>query len=82
MSDEGGLRASLIRVTCSFMDKPKVAAEHQLIGDKRTLIVYDLDDEATPAEVVDDIVAAGRYLFFAPDTVPEARNRGYRPYKT
>jgi len=46
--------------------------------------VYDCDDEAQFEEVqrrVDDEDLVGRKLMqaFAPDTVEEARNRGFRP---
>jgi hypothetical protein len=52
--------------------------EHsRYLGDKRTQLVYDLDTWDEPA-VIDEIVAAGVGLSFAPDTLPEARNRGYR----
>jgi hypothetical protein len=51
--------------------------EHsRFIGDKRTQFVYDLDtwdDEA----VINEIVTAGVGLSFGPDTLDEARNRGY-----
>jgi hypothetical protein len=51
--------------------------EHsRFVGDKRTQLVYDLDswdDEA----IIDDIVAQGVGLSFGPDTLAEARNRGY-----
>jgi hypothetical protein len=30
---------------------------------------------------VEDVIAAEAGLCFGPDTLPEARNRGYRPYK-
>ena len=51
--------------------------EHsRFIGDKRTQLVYDLDTWEDP-EVIDEIVAAGVALSFGPDTLPEARNRGY-----
>ncbi|WP_420450895.1 hypothetical protein [Ilumatobacter sp.] len=49
---------------------------YNLIGDKRTQLVYDLetlDDHA----VIDEIAAAGVGLVFAPDTLAEAKNRGY-----
>jgi hypothetical protein len=70
------------------MYRPKGVADHRYIGDKRTGVVYDLDavcdDDAVPAPggaprgVIDDLVASGMYLCFAPDTPAEARNRGYR----
>jgi hypothetical protein len=51
--------------------------EHsRFVGDKRTQLVYDLDswdDEA----VINDIVDNGVGLSFGPDTLAEARNRGY-----
>jgi hypothetical protein len=51
--------------------------EHsRFIGDKRTQLVYDLeswdDDDA-----INEIVAEGVGLCFGPDTLAEARNRGY-----
>ena len=68
--------------------RPKGVADHRYIGDKRSGAVYDLDavpdDDTSPAAggtaraTIDDLVASGRYLCFAPDTLAEARNRGYR----
>lgn len=56
--------------------------EHsRFLGDKRTQLVYDLqswDDD----NVIDEFVGLGVALSFAPDTLPEARNRGYRPATT
>lgn len=48
------------------------------LGDKRSQIVFDVD--AAPQELIDDIVAAEVGLCFGPDTLAEARNRGYRPH--
>lgn len=52
--------------------------EHsRFVGDKRTQLVYDLDswdDVAT----INEIVERGVGLSFGPDTLAEARNRGYR----
>lgn len=51
--------------------------EHsRFVGDKRTQLVYDLDTWDDP-EIVDEIVAEGVGLSFGPDTLAEARNRGY-----
>ncbi len=51
--------------------------EHsRFIGDKRTQLVYDLDSWADRA-VIDEIADAGVGLCFGPDTLAEARNRGY-----
>ena len=63
------------------MDRPRGFAENRYLGDKRTQVVYDLDDDATPQEAIDDIVAAESYLAFGPDTLAEARNRGYKLHK-
>jgi len=52
--------------------------EHtQFLGDKRTQLVYDVDAWSN-TEVIDDIVATNSGICFAPDTLAEARNRGYR----
>jgi len=53
------------------------------VGDKRTQIVYDVDslDDSLDKEVIDELLAAGTYTCFAPDTLAEARNRGYRPLR-
>lgn len=60
------------------MDRPTRFDEHRFIGDKRTQTVYDLDDDGTPSDAIDDLAASEQFLTFAPDTLPEARNRGYR----
>ena len=59
------------------MDRHPKFEQSRYLGDKRTQLVYDLDewdDEAVIAEFVDQGVA----MSFAPDTLPEARNRGYK----
>ena len=56
--------------------------EHfRYLGDKRTQIVYDLDDAATPKNVIDDIVETGQGATFGPDSLAEARNRNYKAFK-
>jgi hypothetical protein len=58
------------------MQRP-VRFEHtRFLGDKRTQLVYDLD-EWDDKPVIDEIVAAETGLCFGPDTLAEARNRGY-----
>jgi hypothetical protein len=52
--------------------------EHRYVGDKRSQVVYDFDDPALPQELVDDLMASEQFASFGPDTLPEARNRGYR----
>ena len=48
------------------------------VGDKRSQVVYDLD-EVSDESVIDELVASEQYLVFGPDSLAEARNRGYRP---
>jgi hypothetical protein len=62
------------------MSRPTKFEHHQYVGDKRTQVVYDLD--TAPQELVDELMEAGTYLCFGPDTLVEARNRGYRPHPT
>lgn len=59
------------------MDRPAKFEDFQFIGDKRTQVVYDLD--AVDDEfVIDELIAAEAFICFGPDTLAEARNRGYR----
>jgi hypothetical protein len=58
------------------MERPSRFEHVRFLGDKRTQLVYDLD-EWTDREVIDEIVAAEVGLSFGPDTLAEARNRGY-----
>lgn len=48
------------------------------VGDKRSQVVYDLD-EVSDESVIEELVASEQYLVFGPDSLAEARNRGYRP---
>ena len=58
--------------------KRPVRVEHfRWLGDKRNQRVYDLD-EAIDESVIDELIASEQYLVFGPDTLAEARNRGYR----
>lgn len=58
--------------------------QYRFIGDRRTMRVYDCDvpeQRAAMAELVGDEDLIRRLLVqsFAPDTLVEARNRGFRP---
>jgi hypothetical protein len=58
------------------VERPTRFEDHRYVGDKRTQVVYDLDewdDEAT----IGELMSAETFLCFGPDTLPEARNRGY-----
>ena len=59
------------------VDRP-VRFEHvRWLGDKRDQVVHDLD-ACDSAEIIDELMAAQTATSFGPDTLPEARNRGYR----
>ena len=60
------------------MDRPSRFEHHRFIGDKRTQRVYDLD-EYENVEVIEELMESEQYMSFGPDTLVEARNRGYRP---
>jgi hypothetical protein len=59
------------------MERPSRFEHERFVGDKRTQLVYDLD-EWTDQSVIDELMASEAYTSFGPDTLPEARNRGYR----
>ena len=58
------------------MQRPSPFEHARYVGDKRTQLVYDLDEWSDPT-IVDEIVATGVGIQFGPDTLAEARNRGY-----
>jgi len=58
------------------MERPSRFEHTRFLGDKRTQLVYDLDtwtDDGVIREIVEHDVG----LCFGPDTLVEARNRGY-----
>ena len=59
------------------MERPTRVHGFRWLGDKRSQVVYDLDEVADES-VIDELMESGQYLVFGPDTLPEARNRGYR----
>jgi hypothetical protein len=62
------------------MERPGRFEDNRFLGDKRTQVVYDLDEDIDPA-VIDELIESEQYLAFGPDTLAEARNRGYRPHR-
>jgi hypothetical protein len=58
------------------MERPTKFEHTRFLGDKRTQLVYDVDNWED-SSVIDEIVAAETGLCFGPDTLVEARNRGY-----
>ena len=59
------------------MKRPTRVEHFRWLGDKRNQRVYDLD-EVSDESVIDELIASEQYLVFGPDTLAEARNRGYR----
>ena len=58
--------------------------DNRYIGNRDDMAVYDCDDDgqfAALEALVDEngLVGAQRLQSFGPDTLAEARNRGYRP---
>jgi hypothetical protein len=64
--------------------RPSRFESYRYLGDKRTLVVYDLDlvDEAGLGDAIDELMASEQFAAFAPDSLAEARNRGYRPHRS
>lgn len=59
-------------------------ADYRYIGTRDTMQVYDCDDEAQFTELEqrvteEDLVDRLLLQAFAPDSLDEARNRGFRP---
>ena len=59
------------------MERPGPFVDFRYLGDKRTQVVYDVD-EAGDVDVVNELVESGHGLVFGPDSLAGARNRGYR----
>ena len=62
------------------MKRPTRVEHFRWLGDKRTQRVYDLDD-VSDENIVNELIDSEEYLVFGPDTLAEARNRGYRQRK-
>ena len=66
------------------MSRLKRFEDHRFIGDRRTMKVYDCDDELQFA-VLERLVSDGgltdrnELQTFAPDDLAEATNRSFRP---
>ena len=60
------------------MARPTRFEHNRYLGDKRTQVVYDLDDPKLDPAIVTELVVSGQAAAFGPDTLAEARNRNYR----
>jgi hypothetical protein len=62
------------------VQRPARFESSRYLGDKRNQRVYDLDEAGDDLEAaVAELMASEQFTAFAPDTLSEARNRGYRP---
>ena len=67
------------------MTRPRRFEAHRYLGTRDDMVVYDCDD-AEQASVIEARLRGEGLLdrnlvqTFAPDTLPEARNRGFRPH--
>ena len=59
------------------MTRPTRFEHFRWLGDKRVQIVHDLDG-ASDECAIDELMSSEQFAAFGPDTLPEARNRGYR----
>jgi hypothetical protein len=66
------------------LTRPSRFESFRYLGDKRSQVVYDLDltDSAGLGPVIDELMQSEAFAAFAPDTLAEARNRGYRPHSS
>ena len=60
------------------MERPTRFEHFRYLGDKRTQVVHDLD-ATDEVDLIAELLEAEAYLAFGPDSLAEARNRGYRP---
>jgi hypothetical protein len=66
------------------MSRPARFEAFRYLGDKRTQTVYDLDltESAGLEPVIDELMQSEAFAAFGPDTLAEARNRGYHPHRS
>jgi hypothetical protein len=62
------------------MSRPTRFEHNRYLGDKRSQRVYDLDladSDPSVAKAIAELMASEQFAAFSPDTLAEARNRGY-----
>lgn len=70
------------------MERPVKFEHNRWVGDRRNQVVYDVDNIIEPS-IIEELMEAKDvpwthgvpFTCFGPDTLAEARNRGYKPYK-
>ena len=63
------------------MARPTRFEDYRYVGDKRTQVAYDMDDDGLDEAIIDALMESEAYASFSPDTLAEARNRGYRLWR-
>jgi hypothetical protein len=56
------------------VSRPARFEANRWLGDKRSMVVHDLDNVGDRCEI-DDLMASEKFLAFGPDVLAEARNR-------
>lgn len=66
------------------MSRPSRFEAFRYLGDKRNQTVYDLDlvESAGLEPAIDELMESEAFAAFAPDTLAEARNRGYHLHRS
>ncbi|MGH9230298.1 MAG: hypothetical protein ACRD07_16510 [Acidimicrobiales bacterium] len=65
------------------MDRLGRFEHYEFLGDRRSQVVHDIDHVPDDhADAVAELVEAEAFTCFGPDTLAEARNRGYRLCRT
>jgi hypothetical protein len=67
------------------MARPVHFEHYRYLGDKATQVVYDLDlygVDPSVTEAVDRVLASEKFIAISPQTLAEARNRGYHPHRS
>jgi hypothetical protein len=73
------LASAPVRVAAT--SRPTRFEEFRYLGDKRSQVVYDLDTTDADAQaLVAELLASEKFAAFSPDSLAEARNRGYHPH--
>jgi hypothetical protein len=64
------------------MSRPTRFEEFRFVGDKRTQVVYDLDEPSLDPAIIAELMESEQFICFGPDSLLEARNRGYKPHRS
>jgi len=67
------------------VSRPREFEHFRYVGDKRSFVVYDLDlygRDPAVTDAVDELMRAETFIGFSPQTLAEARNRGYHPHRS